>query len=193
MIFAAPVSSVGTRGRGLQSSAARFFLPLAAVILAVACGVEDGNKADNSVRSIVATADSTTAANCATLPDTIAELAGAKPDRNDLPDTQILLDPACPRASVLVMMAARLPRTYRVQVKKGQMLVARARGELAPVVLSFDYPALPRPDSSNVGRTVVDSIKADADREVAVRVMLNPRIRVDPSQSQVLLTVLVRP
>jgi hypothetical protein len=78
-------------------------------------------------------------------------------------------------------------------MKAGQTLVARARGELAPVVLTFDYPAATRPDSSNIGRMVVDSIKADADREVAVRVMLNTRLRVDPSQSQVLLTVLVRP
>ena len=153
----------------------------------------DSSKADNSVRSIVASADSTASASCSTLPDTIAELANAQQDQNDLPDTRLVLNPACPRATVLVLAAARLPRTYRVQMKAGQTLVARARGELAPVVLTFDYPAATRPDSSNIGRMVVDSIKADADREVAVRVMLNTRLRVDPSQSQVLLTVLVRP
>ncbi len=162
-------------------------------MLAAACGMEDSNKADNSVRSIVASANSTAPAGCTTLPDTIAELAAAQQDQNDLPDTQLILNPACPRATVLVLTGARLPRTYRVQVKAGQTLIARARGELAPVVLAFDYPAVTRPDSSNIGRMVVDSIKADADREVAVRVMLNPRPRVDPSQSQVLLTVLVRP
>ncbi len=123
----------------------------------------------------------------------MAELLSSRPDENDIPDTRIVLADACPRTTVLIQGRARIQRTYRVRVKAGHTLVARVRGEFAPVALAFDYPALPNADSSNFGRYIVDSVKVNADRDVAVRVMLIPKLRADPRESRVLLTVLVRP
>lgn len=184
---------VGPRGRGLTFPAARYFAPLLLVLAILACG-KDRQPADNSVRSIAASAaPPADPSSCAVLPDTMVELLQAVEDRNDFPDTRLELNPACQRATVVMMAGARLQRTYRVRVKAGQTLVARARGEHASVALAFDYPATPKPDSSNLGRTVVDSLNADADREVAVRVMLVPHVKNEPRESRVLLTVLARP
>jgi hypothetical protein len=94
---------------------------------------------------------------------------------------------------VLFSAGARIQRTYRVPMRAGQTLVARARGESGPVVLTFDYPAAIARDSSNYGDSVVDSIRVAEDRDVSVRVMLIPRAKDDARASRVLLTVLARP
>lgn len=182
-----------TRGRGVRSPAARYFLPLV-LAAAFACGGETREEAPNAARTIVAEAgNAADAAACAAFPDTAVELLAARQDQNDLPLTRIVLDAACPRATVWFNAGARIQRTYRVPVRAGQTLLARARGESGPVVLTFDYPAAIAPDSANYGMSVVDSIRVDADREVSVRVMLIPRAKDDARASRVLLTVLARP
>lgn len=183
-----------TRGRGLSSPAARYFLPLACVALVAGCAREAQDTPPNDQRTIVAEAGrAPDAALCATLPDTALELLEARPDQNDLPLTRVVLDEACPKATVLFTAGARIPRTYRVPMKAGRTLVARVRGENGPVALTFDFPAAINPDSTNFGYTVTDSIRVTEDREVSVRVALIPRAREAARESRVLLTVLARP
>lgn len=183
-----------TRGRGLSSPAARYFLPLAGAALLAGCTREAQDTPPNDQRTIVAeAARSPNAALCAQLPDTTLELLEARPDQNDLPLTRVVLDEACPKATVLFTAGARIPRTYRVPMKAGQTLVARARGEAGPVALTFDYPAGINADSTNFGFSVVDSIRVTEDRDVSVRVALIPRAREAARESRVLLTVLARP
>lgn len=189
-----PLHLLDTRGRGLSSPAARYFLPLACAALLVSCAREAQETPPNDKRTIVAEAARTPDASlCTTLPDTTLELLEARPDQNDLPLTRIVLDEACPKATVMFTAGARIPRTYRVPVKAGQTLVARARGETAPVVLTFDYAAAINADSSNFGYAVTDSIRVTEARDVSVRVTLSTRVRDTVQVSRVLLTVLARP
>jgi hypothetical protein len=162
--------------------------------VAVACGGDGASRAANAARTIAAEAGAAPdAATCGALPDTAVELLSARRDQNDLPLTRVILDADCPRATVLFSAGARIQRTYRVPMRAGQTLVARARGESGPVVLTFDYPAAIARDSSNYGDSVVDSIRVAEDRDVSVRVMLIPRAKDDARASRVLLTVLARP
>lgn len=186
-----PRHTIVPRGRGHSFPAARFVVPLLAT-LSLACQQDRAAEPPNDSRTIVAAA-SAGAQDCGALPDTTAELLAARPDENDLPVTRILLEAACPRASVLFIAGARIPRTYRVHAKAGQTLVVRARGESGPVVLNFDFPAAIAAGGANYGATVVDSLRVTADRDVAIRVMLIPRARDDARTSRVLLTVLARP
>ena len=191
-----PQDMLDTRGRVLTSPAARCFLPLTLALALVGCAREREESVPNDKRTIVADAGPATAsdaARCLTLPDTAVELLAARPDQNDLPLTQIVLDEACPQATVLFTAGARIQRTYRVRVKAGQLLVARARGESGPIAMAFDYPATIRPDSSNFGMSVIDSLRVTDERDVSVRLALIPRLREDARASRVVLTVLVRP
>lgn len=130
---------------------------------------------------------------CRELPDTLTEIQGAQFDRNDLPDTRLRLDPACPRITVLYDGAGRIPRAFRVRAEAGQMLVARARSEFGGVVLGIDAAADPAESFSNVASLQLDSLRIDEARDVVIRVTYAPRLRTDPRQSRVLLTVLARP
>lgn len=129
---------------------------------------------------------------CAQLPDTMAEVATAIVDKGDIPDARIVLDPACSRGSLGYIANAHIQRTYRVKVPAGRTLIARARGEFAGVTMAFDYPATADTSGSNVGRLRIDSLVATQDREVAVRVMLVPKLREEPRTSRVLLSLVVR-
>lgn len=183
-----------TRGRGHQSPAARYFLPLLCGLLAIGCARETQDAPPNDRRTIVAEAGAgSDAALCSTLPDTAVELLSARPDENDLPLTRIELDAACPRATVLFTAGARIQRTYRVSVKAGQLLVVRARAEAGPIAMNFEYPAAIKPDSSNFGYAVVDSVRVTEDRDVSIRIALIPRAKEAARASRVLLTVLARP
>jgi len=127
------------------------------------------------------------------MPDTLTEIQGAQFDRNDLPDTRLQLDPACPRITVLYDGAGRIPRAFRVRVQAGHTLVARARSEFGGVALGIDAAAEPDASFANVSSPRVDSVHADEARDVVIRVTYAPRLRTDPRQSRVLLTVLARP
>lgn len=183
-----------TRGRGVRSPAARYFLRLVCAALVAGCAREAQDAPPNDKRTIVAEAGRTaTAALCATLPDTALEVLEARPDENDLPLTRVVLDEACPKATVVFTAGARIPRTYRVPVKAGHTLVARARGEAGPVALTFDYAAAINADSTNFGFSVTDSIRVTDGRDVSVRIVLIPRAKEAARESRVLLTVLARP
>ncbi|WKW11076.1 hypothetical protein Strain138_000311 [Pseudogemmatithrix spongiicola] len=189
-----PQDQLHTRGRGHSSPAARYFLPLVCAVLVIGCARETQDAPPNDRRTIVAEAGAGADPTlCAMLPDTAVELLSARPDENDLPLTRIELDPACPRATVLFTAGAHIQRTYRVPMKAGQLLVARVRGESGPVALNFDFPAAIKPDSSNFGYSVVDSIRVTEDRDVSIRVALIPRAKEAARASRVLLTVLARP
>jgi hypothetical protein len=183
---------VGPRGRGQQSPAARYVWPLAIGFLALtACGERNdrSDRADNSVRTVVSAASGA----CTTLPDTAGEWAGAQPDRNDLPVTQLVLTPECPRVTVAFRGGPYIERTYKVNVPAGRTLVARARSDSSDVALAFDFPTAPKADRSDLGLLRVDSLTVSETREVAVRVRLTPKLREQPQTARVLLTVLVRP
>lgn len=188
------VHLLDTRGRGQQSPAARYFLSLVCAALVIGCARETQEAPPNDRRTIVAEAGTgADVALCATLPDTAVELLSARPDENDLPLTRIALDAACPRATVLFTAGARIQRTYRVSMKAGQLLVVRARAEAGPVAVNFDYPAAIKPDSSNFGFSVTDSLRVTEDRDVSIRIALIPRAKEAARASRVLLTVLARP
>ncbi|MFN0099277.1 MAG: hypothetical protein ACKVS7_11415, partial [Gemmatimonadaceae bacterium] len=176
--------------RGLRSPTALVFTLLMVV---AACAEERRPVVNNTrreVRLVTQVQDSSTA--CTQLPDTLAEVRTAIIDKGDIPDARVVLDPACPRGSIGYTANSHIQRTYRVQVPAGRTLVARARGEFAGVTMAFDYPATADTSGANVGRVRVDSILATQDREIAVRVMLVPKLRVEPRTSRVLLTLLVR-
>ncbi len=161
------------------------------LVLAVGCGRSDATPSPfNNARSV---APRTVVASCGALPDSAAEALNAVVERNDIPDTRISLKSECPVATVALDAAARIQRTYRVRVDSGQTLIARIRGFDAPFALAFDVPARVRPDSSNLGRVVVDSIRVNVTRDVLVRVTLTPKIKEDPRVSAAYLTVLARP
>ncbi len=186
-------ASAEPRGRGLRSPTALVLALLLPLLLVGACdrGAKPApNDTRRELRLVTQSGDS--GAACRTLPDTLAEIAMAVVDRGDIPDARLTLDPACARGTVGYTANAHIQRTYRVRVPEGRTLVARARGEFADVTMAFDFPATADSAGTNVGRMRVDSIRVDETREVAVRVMLIPKLRVDPRTSRVLLTVLVR-
>jgi len=177
------------RGRGLRSPTALVF----ALLLVVGCKEERRpvvNDTRREVRLLTQAQDSST--SCTQLPDTLAEVATAIIDKGDIPDARVVLDPACSRGSLGYVANALIQRTYRVKVPAGRTLVARARGEFAGVTMAFDYPATADASGANVGRLRVDSIVATQDREIAVRVMLVPKLREEPRTSRVLLSFVVR-
>jgi hypothetical protein len=112
-------------------------------------------------------------------------------DDHDFPDARVVLLDGC-RASIGFVGGAHIQRTYRVQVPARRTLVIRARGEYAGVTTAFDFPATADSTGSNVARTRADSLVATQDREVAVRIMLVPKLREEPRTSRVLLSLLVR-
>lgn len=127
---------------------------------------------------------------CSSLPDTLVEPSLAVFDDHDFPDARLVLRDGC-RASIGFVAGAHIQRTYRVQVPAGKTLIIRARGEFAGVTTAFDFPATPDSSASNVGRTRTDSIVADRQRDIAVRVMLVPKLREEPRTSRVLLSLVV--
>lgn len=131
--------------------------------------------------------------SCQELPDTLSEIQGAQFDRNDLPDTRLVLDPKCPRVTVLYQAGSRIPRAFRVSVPAGNSVVVRARSEFGGVAMGMNGPADPYADYSNVGRMRLDSVRTDKAQDMVIRVTYAPRLRTDPRQSRVLLTVLARP
>lgn len=159
--------------------------------MALGCdgGANSAERADNSVRTVVSSA----ASACTSLPDTAGEWPGAQRDRNDLPVTQLVLPASCPRISVEFLAGPFIERSYRVRVPAGHTLVARARSDSADLALAIDFPTQPKPDRSNLGLLRVDSLTVTEAREVTVRVALTPKMRAQPTNSRVLLTVLVRP
>ena len=59
--------------------------------------------------------------------------------------------------------------------------------------MAFDVPPVPDTGNARRPRTVTDSVTLDRGREIAIRVMLSPRLRDEPGDSRVLLSVFVRP
>jgi hypothetical protein len=123
----------------------------------------------------------------------MTEIQGAQADMNDLPDTRLRIDPACPRITVLYDGGARIPRAFRFRVASRGLVLARARSEFGGVALGIDEAADPLSDFSNVAGTRVDSLHVTEARDVVIRVTYAPRLRTDARQSRILLTVLVRP
>lgn len=183
-------ASAEPRGRGLRSPTALVF---ALLMVLAACEEKRRpvvNDSRREVRLVTQVQDSSTA--CTQLPDTLAEIGTAILDQGDIPDARVILDPACPRGSIGYIANAHIQRTYRVRVPAGRTLIARARGEYAGVTMAFDYPATADTSGANVGRLRVDSLVATQDREIAVRVMLVPKLREEPRASRVILSLLVR-
>lgn len=173
------------RGRG-RTSPASWALLLA--LLGSACEREAVKPPPRIIDSPIALGES-----CTALPDTLTEIQNAQQDLNDLPDTRLRLDPACPRVTVLYDAGGRIPRAFRFRVEAGHVAVVRARAEFGGVVLGIDAPSEPRQDFSNVAGIRVDSVRVSDARDVVVRVTYAPRLRTDPRQSRVLVTVLAHP
>lgn len=126
-------------------------------------------------------------------PSLVDEPDRAVPDLHQLPDTRILLGPQCPVITIGTRGRARLERILRVAVPAGRRLVVRARSEDGiPVVLAFDVPAVVRGGRESLRPLVEDSIAVTEARDVSVRVTIAPRIKRDPNEAFVLLSLAIR-
>jgi len=188
-------------GRGLTSSAVRVLWGGCAFAFTLVCASCVGNATDRARASRATTAaqelDAWSGADrvdgqCAQLPDTLSEFAGASLDSSTLPFGRLAIAPPCPRATVGFIAFANVERTYRFVVPANSWVVARARGAHAELALAIDTPLLSPVDSARIARVVADSAFIDRDREVIVRLMLVPRTKTAPRESAVLLSVVVR-
>lgn len=190
------------RGQGLRSLTSLVFssttgrtigvaLALVCIGAASACERAPGLRRYREVVYVHPSALDSLDVGCSSLPDTLVEPSLAMFDDHDFPDARLVLHNGC-RASIGFVAGAHIQRTYRVQVPAGKTLIIRARGEYAGVTTAFDYPATADSSGSNVGRLRIDSLVATQDREVAVRVMLVPKLREEPRTSRVLLSLVVR-
>ena len=116
----------------------------------------------------------------------------------DYPDQTLALSPACPQASVLLPVLARVDQRLRIPVRQGDLVEARGTVLDGAVRLSFDEaPPAPGADPGERGllRTPVPeaALVAPADGRVTLRVRLLVVPRAQQSAQPVVVTVAVRP
>lgn len=134
----------------------------------------------------------TTAKLPAVWPDTLIEADRAVPDLHRLPESRIVLDDACPIATIGTQAVPRIDRILRVDVPAGRTLHVRARGSSHGLVMAIDAPATPDSARSLVRWTVQDSVRVAEARTVSVRLRTVPKARDTARSSFVLVTVLLR-
>jgi hypothetical protein len=123
------------------------------------------------------------------LPDSLREPELAVPDIRELPDAPLLLDGACPAATLGTLGIARIERIFRARIPAGHTLHARARASIGGLVLSVDYPAVPDSARRNVKPVHELSVVATEDRDVTLRVLFAPVLRKEPNQAFVTMSV----
>ena len=131
------------------------------------------------------------------LPEAEAE-QGAVILARDYPDQTLALSVACPQASVLLPVLARVDQRLRIPVRRGDRVQARGTVLDGAVRLSFDEaPPAPGADPGERAllRTPVPEavIVAPADGRVTLRVRLLVVPRAQQSAQPVVVTVAVRP
>lgn len=116
----------------------------------------------------------------------------------DFPDQTLALSDACPQATVLIPVVARVDKRLRIPVRRGDRVVARGTVLDGAVRLSFDEAPLP-PDAATRERALLRTpvpeaaITAAEDGRVTLRVRLLVVPRVQQSVQPVRVTVAVNP
>lgn len=122
-------------------------------------------------------------------PDSTEEPDRAVPDLHRLPESRVVLDTACPIATLGTQALPRVDRIFRVEVPAGRTLFVRARGSVHGLVLAIDAPATPDSARTKVRMVAVDSVRVDEARSVAVRLRTVPAARDRESSSFVIVTM----
>lgn len=123
------------------------------------------------------------------LPPADSARAMAMPLVRDYPDQPVLLSDACPQATILLPVLARIDQKLRVSVRAGDRVHARALQGEGTVQLSFDEapPAATRPA---VREAIPEaSFTSQRDGRVTLRVRVQVVPRVQPAEQSLVISV----
>ncbi|WP_373064874.1 hypothetical protein [Gemmatimonas sp.] len=123
------------------------------------------------------------------LPPVDSANAMAMPLVRDFPDQPFLLSDACPQATILLPMLARVDQKLRVPVRTGDRVSARALQGEGTVQLSFDE-ATPAAAPPAVREAIPEAAFASpSDGRVTLRVRLQVVPRVQQAQQGIVLSI----
>ncbi|QJR35709.1 hypothetical protein [Gemmatimonas groenlandica] len=123
------------------------------------------------------------------LPAADSARAMAMPLVRDFPDQPLLLSDACPQATVLLPMLARIDQKLRVPVQRGDAVRARALQGEGTVQLSFDE-ASPAATPPTVREAIPDASFTSPDSgRVTLRVRVQVVPRVQKAEQSIVLSV----
>jgi hypothetical protein len=113
------------------------------------------------------------------LPPADSARAVAMPLVRDFPDQPLLLSDACPQATILLPVLARVDQKLRVPVRPGDRISARALQGEGTVQLSFDEaPPAATPPAAREAIPEASFIASDSGRvTLRVRVQVVPRVQ----------------
>lgn len=133
---------------------------------------------DSAMRS-VRLGTSATQRDLSALPPADSARAVAMPLVRDFPDQPFLLSDACPQATILLPVLARVDQKLRVPVRPGDRIRARALQGEGTVQLSFDEaPPASTPPAAREAIPEASFIASDSGRvTVRVRVQVVPRVQ----------------
>ncbi len=120
-----------------------------------------------------------------------AELARdmAMPLVRDFPDQPLLLNDACPQATILLPVLARVDQKLRIPVTTGDRVSARALQAEGTVQLSFDE-APPAPTPPELRQAIPEvSITSPGEGRVSLRVRLQVVPRIQNAEQSIVLSV----
>ncbi len=127
--------------------------------------------------------------NLSALPLADSARAAAMPLVRDLPDQPFLLSDACPQATILLPVLARVDQKLRIPVQDGDRVSARALHGEGTVQLSFDEaPPAATPPALRQAIPEV-SFTSRGDGRVTLRVRLQVVPRVQQAEQSVVLSV----
>ena len=123
------------------------------------------------------------------LPSADSAQAVAMPLVRDFPDQPFLLSDACPQATILLPVLARVDQKLRVPVRPGDRISARALQGEGTVQLSFDEaPPASTPPAARDAVPEASFIASDSGR-VTLRVRVQVVPRVQPSEQSLVISV----
>ena len=129
------------------------------------------------------------ATRAAALPEADSARAMAVPLVRDYPDQPLQLDAACPQATLLLPVLARVDQKLRVPVRAGDRVEARALLPEGTVQLSFDEAPPAEPPPALRQSVPEATITAPTDGRVSLRVRVQVVPRVQASEQAVVISV----
>lgn len=143
---------------------------------------------DSAMRSL-RLGTSTIQRDLSALPPADSARAVAMPLVRDFPDQPFLLSDACPQATILLPVLARVDQKLRVPVRPGDRISARALQAVGTVQLSFDEaPPAATPPAAREARPEASFTASDSGR-VTLRVRVQVVPRVQQSEQQLVISV----
>ena len=123
------------------------------------------------------------------LPPVDSARVSATPLDRDFPDQPFLLSDACPQATILLPVLARVDQKLRIPVSTGDRVSARALQPEGTVQLSFDE-APPAPTPPGLRQAISEvAITAPADGRVTLRVRVQVVPRVQQAEQRLVISV----